>query len=873
MSKKIVLIDGNSLMFRAYYATAYRGNFMQTTSGLYTNAVYGFYLMINNIVHEEEYRFIAFDAGSQTFRHKSYEDYKGTRKPLPDELRVQIPYVKKYLDVLNVKRLESVDYEADDLIASVANKFYDEFDEIVIISGDKDLLQLVNDKVKVLLPLRGTSEFDEYNKDNFYEKMQIYPNQVIDFKGLVGDTSDNLPGIKGVGEKTAIKLLNEYQSLENIIANTDNLQGKMKENFVEFKDVGLRSKELATLKNDVNLELNKEDLKNEQYNYDELVSFLQELEFNSFLKALDKPKPSKNTEYDLVNNLDFDFSDVLKEESFLNFEVVGKNYLNAEFLGFSIVTKNGKYFVTSEVLENNASLHEYLKNPNYKKIVFDYKLILAILSRYNLNIKGVVFDLIIYAYLVNPSYGVGDFKQVITNFVTNLVDYYDNVYGAKSKLKAPELDVYAKHSVEKGVLLLENWEDIKKQVEQLEMSYLADVEMSLAEMLAVLENEGLKIDVKRLEDIGIDLSERIKLIENEIHYLANEEFNINSPKQLGDILFEKLGLPHGKKNKTGYSTNVDVLEKLADDFAIARKVLEYRGLNKLITTYVNGIRELVDEEGYIHPLYRQTETQTGRLSSMEPNIQNMPVRTEEGQVIREIFISRFKDGKILAADYSQIELRVLAHLSNDPEMVLAFNESIDFHSQTASRLYDVDIKSVSQEMRRMAKAINFGIIYGMSAWGLSETINVSPLEANIYINKYFDTYKQTKVFLDSLIEQAKANGYTKTILNRRRYIPEIQNKNQAIRSFGERTAMNAPIQGSAADIIKVAMVNLKKRMEAEGVKSLMIAQIHDELLFDCLEEEVELMKKIVKEEMEKAYKLRVNLVVGLSVGNNWAEAK
>ncbi len=872
MSKRMMLIDGNSLMFRAYYATAYRGNFMQTSSGLYTNAVYGFYLMVNNIINEEDYIFIAFDAGSKTLRHQEFEEYKATRKPLPEELRVQIPYVKKYLDVLKVKRLESDDYEADDLLASVAKKYYDEFDEIVIISGDKDLLQLVNDKVKVLLPLRGTSEFDEYNLENFYEKMQINPDQVTDFKGLVGDASDNLPGIKGVGEKTAIRLLNEYNNFETIVDNIDDLKGKIKENFISDKEIGLKSKELATLYSDVELDFPLSELKKEDYDLNELIAFLTELEFNSFLKALDKPVLKKEFSFEIIDDINFDFSKVIDEYTFINFEVFGSNYSKGEFLGLSIVGKEN-YFVTDNVVFNNQSLINFLKDENSKKVVYDYKLILNVLKRHNLDLAGVIFDLMIYAYLVNPSYGVGDFKQVITNFITNDLDYYDNIYGSKSKMRIPEIHIYSKHSVEKGLLLKDNWQDIKKQVEDLDMAELANVEMNLARVLSNLEIEGLKIDVNKLDEIGLDLNERIKIISDEIYYLAGEEFNINSPKQLGDILFEKLGLPHGKRNKTGYSTNVDVLEKLADDFGIARKVLEYRGLNKLITTYVNGLKELVDEAGFIHPLYRQTETQTGRLSSMEPNIQNMPVRSEEGQVIREIFISRFENGKILAADYSQIELRVLAHLSKDPEMLASFNESVDFHSQTAARLYEVDSKSVSADMRRIAKAINFGIIYGMSAWGLSETMNVSPLEANIYINKYFDTYKETKTYLDSLIEDAKAKGYTKTVLNRRRYIPEIANRNQAIRAFGERTAMNAPIQGSAADIVKVAMVNLEARMKEEGVKSLMIAQIHDELLFDCLEEEILIMRRIVKEEMEKAIKLAVKLEVGLSVGNNWAEAK
>ncbi|MCK9470941.1 MAG: DNA polymerase I [Bacilli bacterium] len=871
--KRLVLLDGYSLMFRAYYATAYRGNLMQTSTGIYTNAIYGFYAMTNKLLTSEEYTFVALDAGSQTFRHQEFPEYKGTRKPVDQELISQIPLVKRYLDILNIRRFETLDYEADDLLASVATKFYDDFDEIVIVSGDRDLLQLVNDKVKVLLPLRGTSEFDEYNIDNFYEKMSIYPNQVTDYKGMVGDTSDNLPGIKGIGDKTAVKLLNEYQTLENILENLDNLKGKVKENFEEYKEIGLKCKYLATLKRDVKIVYSKEDLRLEKYDVDDLTNFLKELEFNSFLRELNKKTfIQEDINYTIISDVNADLTSILNSEGFMNMEIFGKTYYVGEFLGISYVSDKCKIFLTKEVVVNNKSVRAYLEG-NEKKNVFDLKAFLLVLNRYGISLNNVVFDLMIAAYIINPNFGASDFKQVISNFEDNSIAYYETIYGANTKAKIPMVDVYAKYSVEKSLALKLVKKKVLSQIIELDIEELYNMEMALAAVLSKIEENGLLVDVDRLNTIGIDLNNRIKVIEKEIIEIAGVEFNINSPKQLGEVLFEKLNLPHGKKNKTGYSTNVDVLEKLAPDFLIARKVLEYRGLNKLITTYVNGIKDLVDDEGYIHPLYKQTETQTGRLASIEPNIQNMPIRTEEGQVIREIFTSRFKNGKILAADYSQIELRVLAHMSGDKEMIDAFNHSVDFHSLTASRLYEVEIENVSKDMRRMAKAINFGIIYGMSAWGLSETINVSPLEANIYINKYFDTFKESKKFLDSLIEGAKKDGFTKTILNRRRYIPEAMSSNANLRAFGERTAMNAPIQGSAADIIKIAMVNLDKRMKQENIKSLMIAQVHDELVFDCVLEELDLVEKIVREEMEKAYSLKVKLVVGTASGTSWSEAK
>ncbi|MFA7435271.1 MAG: DNA polymerase I [Bacilli bacterium] len=871
--KRLVLLDGYSLMFRAYYATAYRGNLMQTSTGIYTNAIYGFYAMTNKLLTSEEYTFVALDAGSQTFRHQEFPEYKGTRKPVDQELISQIPLVKRYLDILNIRRFETLDYEADDLLASVATKFYDDFDEIVIVSGDRDLLQLVNDKVKVLLPLRGTSEFDEYNIDNFYEKMSIYPNQVTDYKGMVGDTSDNLPGIKGIGDKTAVKLLNEYQTLANILENLDNLKGKVKENFEEYKEIGLKCKYLATLKRDVKIVYSKEDLRLEKYDVDDLTNFLKELEFNSFLRELNKKTfIQEDINYTIISDVNADLTSILNSEGFMNMEIFGKTYYVGEFLGISYVSDKCKIFLTKEVVVNNKSVRAYLEG-NEKKNVFDLKAFLLVLNRYGISLNNVVFDLMIAAYIINPNFGASDFKQVISNFEDNSIAYYETIYGANTKAKIPMVDVYAKYSVEKSLALKLVKKKVLIQIIELDIEELYNMEMALAAVLSKIEENGLLVDVDRLNTIGIDLNNRIKVIEKEIIEIAGVEFNINSPKQLGEVLFEKLNLPHGKKNKTGYSTNVDVLEKLAPDFLIARKVLEYRGLNKLITTYVNGIKDLVDDEGYIHPLYKQTETQTGRLASIEPNIQNMPIRTEEGQVIREIFTSRFKNGKILAADYSQIELRVLAHMSGDKEMIDAFNHSVDFHSLTASRLYEVEIENVSKDMRRMAKAINFGIIYGMSAWGLSETINVSPLEANIYINKYFDTFKESKKFLDSLIEGAKKDGFTKTILNRRRYIPEAMSSNANLRAFGERTAMNAPIQGSAADIIKIAMVNLDKRMKQENIKSLMIAQVHDELVFDCVLEELDLVEKIVREEMEKAYSLKVKLVVGTASGTSWSEAK
>ncbi|NLD26186.1 MAG: DNA polymerase I [Acholeplasmataceae bacterium] len=870
--KKITLIDGNSLMFRSYYATAYRGELMKTKDGIFTNALYGFCNMLNSLLGEVEYAFVAFDAGKQTFRHQEYDAYKGTRKPLPDELRMQIPYIKKYLDLLRIPRFENLDYEADDLIASVANAMYDQVDEIRIITGDKDLLQLVNDKIKVCLTRKGIGELEEYNSENFFEKTQLTPSQIIDYKGLVGDTSDNLPGIKGIGEKTAIKLLSEYKTLEGIIAEAENIGGKTATLIKENSETGMMCKRLATLIRDINLAFSLADLKIGEYDIEALAAFYREMEFNSFLKKMNKAK-SDHQEGNLEIISD-DYADLeLHGDACIIAEVFKENYYTGQFLGLSLVFSDHQYFFPVTSVIKNQGLKKYLEDERYSKSTFDYKKLYVVLRKHNLNIRNVSFDLMLAAYLLNPAYGSDDFKITADNFCTNSLPYYENVYGANTKMAIPSLETYAGYSVSKGMLLSKIQPQLKEEINKYEMQDLFRMEMELSPVLGKMEIDGLRIDLDRLNAIGEELSEKANGIAQEIYAIAGEEFNINSTKKLGEILFEKMHLPHGKKNKTGFSTNSDVLEKLAVDYPIAKMILEYRAYTKLVNTYVNGLKEVVDNDSFLHPLYKQALTQTGRLSSVEPNIQNMPIRTEEGQVIREAFISRFPGGKIMSADYSQIELRILAHLAADEKMIAAFNNDIDFHSQTAGVIYDLPLDKITKDMRRTAKAINFGIIYGMSAWGLSENLGITPLEANIYINKYFDTYARVKAFLDEIVAKAKTDGYTKTLFNRRRYIPEINSTNQNLRAFGERTAMNAPMQGSAADIIKIAMNRISRRLEAENMRALMIAQVHDELIFDTPLDEEEKLRELVKTEMENAVRLKIKLVVEVDSGDNWANAK
>ena len=871
---KIALIDGNSLMFRSYYATAYTGNLMKTKEGVYTNALFGFCNMLTKLLEDDyDYAFVAFDAGKKTFRHQQFTEYKGTRKQLPDELRVQIPIIKEYLDILNIKRLEDFDFEADDLIASASEMLNDGNNDIYVISGDKDLLQLVKGKINVCLTKKGVGELDVYNEENFKEKMGFEPLQILDYKGLVGDTSDNLPGIKGVGEKTAIKLINQYGSLEGIYEHINELKGKTQEMFINGKDIAFTCKYLATLRKDANIVYKKDDLKIVSPNREKLVDFFTKYEFASLLKRIQKEEMNDALveQKEIVISNDFSKEDF--DDGYIVPEVFKSNYYNGDFLGISLILGDKKLFFTKEDIINNKLLKEYLEDEKYKKRTFDYKMLYFVLSRLGIEIKGVDFDLLLASYLINPSFANDDFHQVASNFSNNGIPYYDNIYGANTKMAIPSIEVYSNYSLQKALFLMDNYGNILKTIIEEELEYLFDIEMKLSVVLANMENVGLKIDVNKLDNVGKIFEDKIKSIAEDIYFIAGEEFNINSPKQLGEVLFEKLHLPHGKKNKTGFSTSVEVLEKLSKDFVIAKDVLEYRAYSKLVSTYINGLKEVKDENDFIHPLYKQALTQTGRLSSVEPNIQNMPVRTETGQVIREAFISRFDNGVILTSDYSQVELRVLAEMSKDPKMIESFINNIDFHSQTASELYEVSLDDVTKDMRRTAKAINFGIIYGMSAWGLSETIDITPIEANMYINKYFDTYSKAKECLDEFINSSKKLGYSKTLFNRRRYIPEVNSDNGNLRSFGERTAMNSPIQGTAADIIKIAMVDIYEEMKKQKLKSLMIAQVHDELIFDCVEEELELVRKIVKEKMEGAVKLSVPLVADSNSGENWFIAK
>lgn len=876
MEKRVVVIDGNSLMFRAYYATAYTGNLMQASNGLYTNALYGFVNMMNKIMDSMNptHMLVAFDAGKQTFRHKQYSDYKGTRKKMPEELGMQIPLIKEYLKTIGVKQLELLDYEADDIVGSMAVLAAEAGYPVDIISGDKDLLQLVRENITVNLTKKGITDLDDYTVDNFYEKLGFHPHQHVDYKAMIGDTSDNLPGVKGIGPKTALSLLTEYHSLENIIENIPALKGKTASAFEENKDVALKTKFLATIYTSVPFEFGIEDTLVSKPNYHELRKFFEKVEFKSFVKKLDiEPTTDSLEEVKAVEYCyhigESSVFDQLNQESFIDIELDGDNYHRSDVLGLSILLGEDVYFLDKTMLFN-SQFQEYLAS-DYPKYVIDSKKLIVALSNLGISIENINFDLMLASYVINPSYASGDVKSVLENFKPTNVSYHEEIYSKKTKYVIPEYEVYAKYSMNKVIALKEVKEIVDKILKEENLtSLLEDIELPLARVLSNVEMNGFRVNPKTLEVIKEDFMAKGESVKNEIYELVGHEFNIASPKQVGVVLFDELKIGKGKKNKTGYSTSVEVLESLKDAHPVVEKILEFRKYSKLISTYVEGLSsEIFESDSKVHTIFKQYLTSTGRLSSTEPNIQNIPIRTEEGRIIRSAFEPSSENGYLVSADYSQIELRILAAVSNCKAMLDAFNNHIDLHSSTASKVFGVPLEEVTKDMRRKAKAVNFGIVYGMSDWGLAEALHIPQWEAADFIEKYFMIYPEIKEYLDKTVKDAANNGYTETIFKRRRYIPELTSTNHNLQKFGERTAMNAPIQGSAADVIKIAMIDVYNKLQELGLKSKMVAQVHDELIIDTVEEELEIVKKLIKETMEKAVSINVLLESEVEVGKTW----
>ncbi len=878
MSKKVVLIDGNSIAYRAFFALPLLNN----DKGVYTNAVYGFTTMLLKVLEEENptHMLVAFDAGKTTFRHKTFSEYKGGRQKTPPELSEQLPFLRELLDAFNISKYELNDYEADDIIGTLSKQAQEEGYEVKIISGDKDLLQLVSDNVTVALTRKGISEVDTYDPAFLHEKYGISADQIIDMKALMGDASDNIPGVPGVGEKTALKLLKQYSTVERVLESIDEISGKkLKERLTENKDKALMSKDLATILREAPIEVSLSDIGYSGYNQEEVIRIFKELGFNSLLGRVggqdgesQKGAELKDIDFELVEEVT---DDMLADEAGLIVEILSENYHNADILGFGIANQNGTYFIPADAAMKSAEFIQWAKDETKKKVVFDAKRAVVSLQWKGIELQGIDFDMMIASYLLNPGEAHLDIADVASRYETGGVQADEAVYGRGAKQKVPETKVLSEHLARKAAALFKLKPVLMEELNKNEQAGLfTELEMPLSLVLAEMEFTGVKVDVERLKNMGSEIDQRLKEIEAKIHELAGTEFNINSPKQLGEVLFEKLGLPVIKKTKTGFSTSADVLEKLQNKHDIIPEILHYRQLGKLYSTYIEGLLKVIYKKtDKIHTRFNQALTQTGRLSSTDPNLQNIPIRLEEGRKIRQVFVPSEPGWVMFAADYSQVELRVLAHMARDESLMDAFKNDLDVHTKTAMDVFGVSREDVTPNMRRHAKAVNFGIVYGISDYGLSQSLGITRKEAGVFIDKYLESFPGVKEYMTDIVQEAKQNGYVTTIMKRRRYIPDITSRNFNKRGFAERTAMNTPIQGSAADIIKKAMIDMAERLNKENLQTRMLLQVHDELIFEAPQEEIETLKKIVPEVMENAVDLSVPLKVDYSFGSTWYDAK
>lgn len=874
MSKKLVLIDGNSLLFRAYYALP----LLHNDSGVYTNAVYGFTNILLNILEEEKptHMLVAFDAGKTTFRHSSYKEYKGGRQKTPPELSEQFPLTRELLKAFNIPQYELDLYEADDIIGTLSLEGDKNDWDVKVISGDQDLLQLVSKQVTVDLTKKGVSEVVSYTPDSIIEEMELSAEQIIDLKALMGDSSDNIPGVPGVGIKTATKLLKEYKTLDNIYQNLDKITAKkLNENLTKYKDDAYLSYQLATIKRDTPIDITLEDVSYSGYSNDDVIKLFQTLEFRSLIERMggeQKVEEEVNVPFEIIEKIE---TDHLVSGSILNVEMIDDNYHDAKIEAISLVNQKGNYVIHTEDALKSKQFIDWLEDEQEEKSIFDVKATTVALLNHDIQLKGVNFDLLLAAYIIDPAQKNEDIPSIARRLGHRYVQMNEEVYGKGAKRHVPEFEIIAEHVAKQGHALYELQDELIRGLKENEQYDLfMNLELPLAQVLAQMEHEGIKVDVNKLKEMDVEINGRIEVIEKRIHELAGEDFNVNSPKQLSVILFEKLELPVIKKTKTGYSTAADVLEKLEKEHEIIPEILMYRQLKKLHSTYIEGLLKVVYQDtNKIHTRFNQALTQTGRLSSTEPNMQNIPVRLEEGRKIRQAFIPSTEDAVIFAADYSQIELRVLAHISGDEKLSQAFKEDKDIHTQTAMDVFHVDRETVDGNMRRQAKAVNFGIIYGISDYGLSQNLNISRKEAGEFINQYLTIYPNVKSYMDEIVKEAKHQGYVTTIMNRRRYLPDITSRNFNQRSFAERTAMNTPIQGSAADIIKKAMIDLQKELKKQNFKANLLLQVHDELILDVPKDELDAIIELVPRIMENTVKLDVPLKVDYSYGASWFDAK
>ncbi|MDY6856712.1 MAG: DNA polymerase I [Thermodesulfobacteriota bacterium] len=884
---RLFLVDGSSYIYRAYFAI---GN-LSTSTGFPTNAIFGFCKMLLKVIkdHKPDYLAVVFDTKGSTFRHEIYKEYKSNRPTMPDDLALQVPYIKDIVDGFNIPALEVAGFEADDIIGTLSKEWGKERGEVIIITGDKDMFQLITENVTVF----DTMKDAQYGVKEIMDRFCVEPHRLVEIMGLAGDTSDNIPGIPGIGEKTAIELIREFGTIENLIDNVERVSGKRrKENILEFADTARLSKELATIDTAVPLPYDFKAFTLSEPDMEKIEKIFKELEFNQLLKEFSSTEALPTEEYHVIFTKD-DFKGLLnglRESRKFAFdtETTAKDPMLAELVGLSFSYRPNEAFYIP--LSHNylgapvqlgmgyvlKALKPIFEDETIQKIGQNIKYDYLVLQHYDISLSGILFDTMVASYLLNPSKHNHNLEDIAREYLNHQMISYKDVAGTgKNALRFDQVDiekasVYACEDAD-VTFLLYNLLLPKLEKEGFKDLYY-HIEMPLIEVLANMEKSGVNIDVNALKTMSCEMEGKLNFLVEEIYAMAGEKFNINSPKQLGNILFLKLKLPSAKRTKTGYSTDVNVLNRLALEYELPAKILQYRSLTKLKSTYLDALTKIVHPETKrIHTSYNQTVTATGRLSSSDPNLQNIPIKTQEGRRIRKAFITEH-GRSLVSADYSQVELRLLAHISKDDLLVDSFNHNRDIHTETAAKIFDVCPSMVTSEMRRQAKVVNFGIIYGMRSFGLAKELGISVQMAQDYIDNYFQRHQGVKGYTEEILIQAKENGYVATLLNRRRYLPEINSKNHTVRQFAERTAINTPIQGSAADLIKAAMINIFKRLRDMDFCAIMIMQVHDELVFEVPDNEVDEVVKMVREEMEGVMKLLVPLRVDIGVGKDWDEA-
>ncbi len=859
---RVMIIDGNSLMHRAFYALPMLTN----KKGVPTNAVYGFTNMLLRLIedYKPDYLGVAFDKKGPTFRHEAYTEYKATRQKTPEELIPQFDLLKRMLQLMGIAIYEVEGYEADDILGTFARLARERGWEAYLVTGDRDALQLVSPEVRVIMTKKGISDVRVFDVEGIKNEYGLTPAQIIDLKALMGDSSDNIPGVPGIGEKTALKLLHQYHTVEQVLDNADKISSqKLKEALIKYREQAMLSKRLATIMQDAPVDIKLEDCCYEIPHSRELLEFLEELEFHSIIEKLGiqpESRVSVKTSVREKNVIEVNTGEELRQQV--------ENLIKSSRLAIlvtdgcvTIADNPGRVYrikVKNDLLSQGLNLQDIfielkpiLERQEVRKIVYDGKRLILEAYRYGICVEGLEFDVFIAAYLLDPAKNRYDLSQLLYEYADLDVDDAD----------AADLYLLAEH--------------MREKLKETEMLYLyEEIEHPLINVLADMEITGFKVDKRMLEQLGEEFSAELSSLTREIYALAGEEFNINSPRQLGSVLFEKLGLPVIKKSKTGYSTDIEVLEQLRPYHELVEKIIEYRQVMKLKSTYIDGLLSVIDpRDGRIHSSFNQTVTATGRISSAEPNLQNIPVKLEMGRRIRKVFVASGEDYVLVDADYSQIELRVLAHMSGDPTFIDAFKNNQDIHLRTASEIFGVPIDKVTPQQRSSAKAVNFGIVYGISDYGLAKSLGISRRQAREYIDSYFARYPKVKEYMERIVEIAKKQGYVTTLMNRRRYLPELKSRNFNIRSQGERLAMNTPIQGSAADIIKKAMNDVYAELKRRNLRSKLILQVHDELIIDTYKPELEEVKDLVVRCMENAVKLSVPLVVDVGVGRSWYDAK